>query len=80
MRRAAANRGKWRSGVEAIIEKERTGWIQRNAGKSRKRMAEKVTYERWKRDEEARKRQRVTEAGRKRQRAIDQHFISFVFH
>ena len=62
MRRTAANRDKWRSGVEAIVEKERAGWIQRNAVKSRKRMTEKVTYEyeRRKRDEEARKRQRTS--------------------
>ena len=76
LRRTAVNRSKWRSGVEAMAEKEHARWIKRNAVKSRKRAAEKVTYERRKRDEEeARKRQRTrTETGRKRQRTIDQYF------
>ena len=74
LRRTAVNRNKWRSGVEVIVEKERARWIKRNAAKSRKRAAEKVTYERRKRDEEARKRQGTTKAGRKRQKTIDQYF------
>ena len=74
LRVKAESRARWRSGVEAIVEKERARWIRRNAAKSRKRAAEKAVYERRKRDEESRKRQRATEAGRKRQRAIDQRF------
>ena len=74
LRRTAVNRSKWQSGVEAIVEKERARWIERSAAKSRKRATEKATYECRKRDEEARKRQRATETGRKRQRTIDQSF------
>ena len=74
LRMKAENRGRWRSGVEATVEKERMRWIQRSAAKSRKRAAEKAAYERRKKDEETRKRQRATEAGRKRQRAVDQRF------
>ena len=74
MRRTAVNRDKWRSGVNAIVKKEYARWIKRNAVKSRKRAAEKVTYERRKRDEEARKRRRVTETDGKRQRTIEQYF------
>ena len=31
LRRTAVNRSKWRSGVEAIVEKEYARWIKRNA-------------------------------------------------
>ena len=74
LRRTAVNRSKWMSGVEAIVEKERARWIKRNAAKSRKRAAEKATYECRRRDEDARKRQRVTEANGNRKRTIDQYF------
>jgi len=74
LRMTAVNRSKWRSGVEAIVEKERARWIERNAVKSRKRAAEKVTYERRRRDEDARKRQRKTEVNGNRKRRIDQYF------
>ena len=74
LRMTAENRSRWRSGVDAIVEKERMRWIQRNAAKSRKRAAEKMIYERKKRDEETRKRQRTTQTDRKRQRTIDQCF------
>ena len=70
----AVNRSKWRSGVEAIVEKEHARWIKRNAVKSKKRAAEKVTHELRRRDVDARKRQRTTEANGSRKRAIDQHF------
>ena len=74
LRMKAENRSRWRSGVDAIVSKERMRWIQRNAAKSRKRAAEKMIYERKKRDEETRKRQRTTETDRKRQRTIEQCF------
>ena len=74
LRRTAVNRSKWRSGVEAMAEKEHARWIKRNAVKSRKRAAEKVTYERRRRDVDARKRQRVTEANGSSKRTIDQYF------
>ena len=70
----AVNRRKWRSGVEAIVERERVRWLKRNAVNSRKRAAEKVTYERKRRDEDARKRQIKTEADGNRKRTIDQRF------
>ena len=75
LRRAAANRSKWRSGVEAMVAKEQARWIKRNAEKSRKRAAEKVTYERRKREAEARKRQRATVADGSKRRTIDQYFF-----
>ena len=33
LRMTAVNRSKWRSGVEAIVEKERARWMERNAAK-----------------------------------------------
>ena len=56
------------------VEKERARWFKRKAVKSRKRAAEEVTYERKRRDEDARKRQTKTEANGNRKRTIDQHF------
>lgn len=74
LRRTAVNRSKWRRGVEAMVEKEHTRWTKRNTEKSRKRAAEKITYERRKREEEARKRQRTTETNGGRMRTIQQYF------
>ena len=74
LRRTAINRSKWKSGVEVMVGKECARWIKRNAAKSRKRAAEKATYECRRRDEDARKRQRVTEANGNRKRTIDQYF------
>ena len=71
---AATFSSRGRSGVEAIVEKEHARWIKRNAVKSRKRAAEKVTYERRRRNVDPRKRQRVTEANGSRKRTIDQYF------
>ena len=75
LRRTAANRSKWRRGVEAIVAKEQARWIKRNTEKSRKRAAEKVTYERRRREAEARKRQRTTVADGSKKRTIDQYFF-----
>ena len=75
LRRTAANRSKWRRGVEAIVAKEQARWIKRNTEKSRKRAAEKVTYERRRREAEARKRQRATVADGSKRRTIDQYFF-----
>ena len=74
LRRTAVKRSKWRSGVEAIVAKEHARWIKQNAVKSKKRAAEKVTHERRRRDVDARKRQRTTEANGSRKRTIDQYF------
>ena len=57
-----------------MVEKEHTRWTKRNTEKSRKRAAEKITYERRKREEEARKRQRTTETNGGRMRTIQQYF------
>ena len=58
-----------------MVAKEQARWIKRNTEKSKKRAAEKVTYERRRREAEARKRQRTTVADGSRKRTIDQYFF-----
>ena len=69
LRMTARSRHKWRDGVVTIVEKAHKRWTHRNAMVSRKRAAEKMTYESKKKGEENR-----SEARKKRQRTIDQYF------
>merc|ERR1711880_26142 len=69
LRMTARSRHKWRDGVDAIVEKANVRWTHRNTMVSRKRAAEKMAYENKKKGEENR-----SEARKKRQRTIDQHF------